>query len=231
METTRGVQKYFGVSYTVNRSCGSKHLTAQGHPLITMEHGVHKGDFFVVGREYMRDGTRQSSLQDYLIHSVPRERLGTSCITWPPLHLQPPIPCLHPTCGDPHAAVTSISTEWPLILRIDPILHGRGTSFDPTMPDLHCPLTLQLGDGVEYMLIARVLYLGPTKSGSVGHYITKTRLKDSTYLYNDCRRGGLLTELGPLHLLEDHDAQTCFVLYLRTSKAYVSPLSIQTLDT
>ncbi|KAJ7318307.1 hypothetical protein DFH08DRAFT_819914 [Mycena albidolilacea] len=226
METTRGVQKYFGVSYAVTRSCGSKHLTAQGHPLITMEHGVHKGDFFVVGREYMRDGTRQSSLQDYLIHSVPRERLGTSCITWPPLHLQPPIPCLHPTCGDSHAAVTSISTEWPLILRIGPILHGRGTSFDPTMPDLHCPLTLQLGDGVEYMLIARVLYLGPTKSGSVGHYITKTRLKDSTYLYNDCRRGGLLTELGPLHLLEDHDAQTCFVLYLRTSKAYITSRTV-----
>ncbi|KAJ7870476.1 hypothetical protein B0H14DRAFT_2571276 [Mycena olivaceomarginata] len=76
------------------------------------------------------------------------------------------------------------------------------------------------------MLIARVLYLGPTKSGSVGHYITKTRLKDSTYLYNDCRRGGLLTELGPLHLLEDHDAQTCFVLYLRTSKAYITSRTV-----
>ncbi|KAF7354491.1 hypothetical protein MVEN_01138400 [Mycena venus] len=226
METTRGVQKYFGVSYTVNRSCGSKHSTTQSHPWITVEHGVHKGDFFVAGREYIRDSSCQLSLQEYLIHAVPRERLGTSCLTWPPLHLQPAIACPHPSCKALDAAVTSISTEWPLILRIDPILRARGTSFDPTMPDLHCPLTMQLGDGVEYTLIARVIYLGPPNPGSVGHYITKTRLRDGTYLYNDCRRGGLLTELGPLHLLEDHDAQTCYVLYLRTSKASITSRTV-----
>ncbi|KAJ7351230.1 hypothetical protein DFH08DRAFT_805964 [Mycena albidolilacea] len=84
------------------------------------------------------------------------------------------------------------------------------------MPDLHCPLTLQVGYGVKYMLIARVLYLGPTDENSIGHYITRTRLKN----------GGLLTELGPLHLLEDLDAKTCFVLYLRTSKASITSRAV-----
>ncbi|KAJ6543451.1 hypothetical protein DFH09DRAFT_1088886 [Mycena vulgaris] len=89
---------------------------------------------------------------------------------------------------------------------------------EPLVTDLFCPLTLNLGFDVEYILIARVIFIPPVEGG-VGHYLTKTRLTDSTYLYNDLRHNGLLTELGPLHLLEDHDPATSFVVYLRTSKA------------
>jgi hypothetical protein len=81
-----------------------------------------------------------------------------------------------------------------------------------------------MGFDVEYTLIARVIFL-EGEPGTVSHYITKTRLKDNTYIYNDLRREGSLTELGPLHLLEDHDAQTSWVLYLRTSKASVCILA------
>ncbi|KAJ7200201.1 hypothetical protein GGX14DRAFT_660762 [Mycena pura] len=87
------------------------------------------------------------------------------------------------------------------------------------MPDVACPLILNLGPNVEYQLISRVLFIPAQDTDKIGHYITKTRIKDRTYLYNDLQRGGKLTELGPLYLLEEHDPNTSFVLYLRTSKA------------
>ncbi|KAJ7090547.1 hypothetical protein C8R44DRAFT_891982 [Mycena epipterygia] len=87
------------------------------------------------------------------------------------------------------------------------------------MSNVACPLTLKLGPEVEYQLISKVILIGD--SDSVGHYVTKTRLKNATYLYNDLQRRGSLTELGPLHILEDFDPNTTFVLYLRASKACI----------
>ncbi|KAJ6605393.1 hypothetical protein DFH09DRAFT_1300125 [Mycena vulgaris] len=136
---------------------------------------------------------------------------------FPECHLSPPIPCSHPACNA-EATAESISTEWPLILRIDPIRHSDNMRDEPLVTDLLCPLTLNLGFDVEYILIVRVIFIPPVEGG-VGHYLTKTKLEDSTYLYNDLRHNGLLTELEPLHLLEDHDPATSFVIYLRTSKA------------
>ncbi|KAJ7207423.1 hypothetical protein GGX14DRAFT_396255 [Mycena pura] len=97
--------------------------------------------------------------------------------------------------------------------------HTRDPVSDPEMPDVACPLILNLGPNVEYQLISRVLFIPAQDTDKIGHYITKTRVKDRTYLYNDLQRGGKLTELGPLYLLEEHDPNTSFVLYLRTSKA------------
>lgn len=135
-----------------------------------------------------RDSHRPS-LADYLIHAIPRARTGTSrSVTWAELHVSPPIPCAHPACNA-EATAQSISTEWPLILRIDPIRHSDNMHDEPLVTDLFCPLTLNLGFDIEYILSARVIFVPPVEGG-VAHYLTKTKLKDSTYLYNDLRRNG-----------------------------------------
>ncbi|KAJ7797135.1 hypothetical protein B0H13DRAFT_2392309 [Mycena leptocephala] len=229
-ETTRDIQKYFGISHTVNYTCNSKHSTKIPSD-VSVENGIHQGDIFLA-HSYTDEGSYRPSLIDYLIHAIPRQRHGASRTdSWPPLHVGAPIPCSHRSCNASEAAVTSITTEWPLILRIDPILHARTMAFDPETPDVACPLILNLGSDVQYTLIARVIYLGPQAEGTIGHYVTKTRLKDSTYMYNDRRRGGLLTELGPLHLLEDHEPNTSFVVYLRTSKSSKTSRTIDEIQT
>ncbi|KAJ6574035.1 hypothetical protein B0H19DRAFT_1063048 [Mycena capillaripes] len=130
---------------------------------ISVENGMHHGDFFVAGG-HIRDGSHQPPRR-IPVALYSRERHGTTRVSYPPLHLQAPIPCSHPACDASEAPVTSIATEWPLILRIDPIVRGRGIVFNPTVPDVHCPLTLNLGNDVKYILIARVIYKGATKSG------------------------------------------------------------------
>lgn len=184
---------------------------------VSTEIGIHHGDL-LLAQEYIHPDSGQPLLDDYLMHAIPRERFGTShTMTYRPLHTELPTSCCHPSCDDP-AILTSISTEWPLLLRLDPV-HRVLTS---SLSNVACPLTLKLGPNVEYQLISRVIFLGD--SDSVGHYVTKSRLKNATYLYNDMQRSGSLTELGPLHILEDYDPNTSFVLYLRTSKACVSRL-------
>ncbi|KAJ6537048.1 hypothetical protein B0H19DRAFT_1079425 [Mycena capillaripes] len=216
-DTSRGVQKYFGISRTVKYSCSAKHTTTKPTPWISVENGIRHDDLFI-SQEYMDQDSRRPSLADYLIHAIPREGTGTPRSTiWPALHLSPPIPCSHPAC-DAEAAAESISTESPLILRVDPNRHGDNLHDGPLVTDIVCPLILNLCFDVEYTLIARVIFIPPV-DGGVGHYVTKTRLKGGTYLYNDLRHNGLLTELGPLHLLEDHDPATSFVVYLRQSRA------------
>ncbi|KAJ7604281.1 hypothetical protein DFH06DRAFT_1151258 [Mycena polygramma] len=217
-DTTRGIQKYFAIAYTVHYTCASHHGT-KILPDIAAQKGINHGDMFLAQR-HIQPGSYCPSLTDYLMHAIPRHSSGTSrAHSWSPLHRTAPIPCSHHACGA-EAAVTSISTDWPLILRLDPLLRARNIAFDPDAQDLACPLTMVLDD-VEYMLIARVIYLAPKAAGTIGHYLTKIRLKNSTYMYDDCRRGGVVTELGPVHLLEDHEANTSFVLYLRTSKSSV----------
>ncbi|KAJ7187451.1 hypothetical protein GGX14DRAFT_611425 [Mycena pura] len=186
---------------------------------VNLENGIHQGDIFLA-QSYIREGSYRPSLSDYLMHAIPRQRYGGSHgEAWPALHIGAAIPCSHHSCNAAEAAVTSVSTEWPLILRMDPIRRIPGMAFIPDTRDVGYPLTLNLGSNVEYRLIARVIYLDAKTEGGIGHYLTKIRLKDSTYIYNDRRHGGMLTELGPLHLLEDHEPKTSFVIYLRTSKA------------
>ncbi|KAJ7483763.1 hypothetical protein B0H11DRAFT_2231915 [Mycena galericulata] len=216
MDTTNGVKKYFGISNTTHYLCGSKHSSTSHKPEIWSEIGIHFNDIRIA-QQFIDPQRGRPLLDDYLMHAIPRERCSTSrTTTYRPLHIGPPIPCPHLSCKATDASISSISTEWPLILRIDPINRHH---FDPPMPDVACPLTLSLGKEVEYQLIARVIYIPPNGPGSIGHYVTKARVKDKTYFYNDLRREGLLTELGPLYLLEEHDADTSFVVYLRTSKA------------
>lgn len=83
---------------------------------------------------------------------------------------------------------------------------------------------MKVGPDVEYKLISRVLYPGSTAAGAVGHYTTQSRISNNTYIYNDLMRDGALANLGPLYLLEEFNAQTTFVLYLRTSRADMSNL-------
>ncbi|KAF8135267.1 hypothetical protein K438DRAFT_1786981 [Mycena galopus ATCC 62051] len=139
-------------------------------------------------------------------------------IPWPP-----PIACPNSSC-ESLSEITTISTEWPLLLRIDPICRSYNPDVDPPMAPIVCPLTMDMGPVVQYELIARVIYVPPMPVDTesvvpVGHYVTKTRLNGQTYLYNDLRREGVLNELGPLYLLEEFDPNTAYVLYLRTSKA------------
>lgn len=189
-----------------------------------METGIHHGDIFLA-QSYIHEGSYRPSLSDYLMHAIPRQRSRVE--SWPPIHHGGIIPCSHVSCGTPEAAITSISTEWPLILRIDPILRVPELAFLPDIRDVSCPLTLNLGSNVEYTQIAQVIYLPPDRVGGVGHYVAKIRVGDSTYLYNDCRHGGLLSELGALHLLEDYEPKTSFVIYLRTSKSSARIYSLQ----
>ncbi|KAJ7764209.1 hypothetical protein B0H16DRAFT_1718150 [Mycena metata] len=116
--------------------------------------------------------------------------------------------------------MAAVSTDWPLILRMDLISHTPNLSLVSDRREIACPLVMKLGGQVEYELVARVIYIGPTADGSLGHYVTKTRLKGNTYLYDDTRRNGSLNELGPLHLLEDYDPNTALVLYHRTSQPF-----------
>ncbi|KAJ6565207.1 hypothetical protein DFH09DRAFT_1081864 [Mycena vulgaris] len=168
-DTTRGVQKYFGISRAVNYSCSAKHTVAKPTPWISVENGIRHDDLFIA-QEYMPHDSHRPSLADYLIHAIPRARTGTSrSVIWPALHLSPPIPCSHPACNA-EATAESISTEWPLILRIDPIRHSDNMRDEPLVTDLSCPLTLNLGFDVEYISIARVIFIPPVEGG-VGHYL------------------------------------------------------------
>ncbi|KAJ7036408.1 hypothetical protein C8F04DRAFT_1181418 [Mycena alexandri] len=231
MDTTKGIEKYFGIVHTLRYTCVAAHSTAQVHTEISVENGMHHGDVFLA-HHHLPVGSYTPSLSDYLTHSIPRERHGTSLAnTWYPLHLlAEPIRCSHSSCNAGETTLTSISTGWPLILRIDPIIRSCNMAFDADMQDMFCPLPLNLGD-VEYTLIARVLYIGPKSVDSIGHYLTKTRVKNNTYLYNDLQHGGSLNELGPLHLLEDHDPNTSFVVYLRTSRASKTSRTVAEINT
>ncbi|KAF8142419.1 hypothetical protein K438DRAFT_1784824 [Mycena galopus ATCC 62051] len=154
------------------------------------------------------------------MHAIPRERIQASRdTTHRPLHSGPPKKCPISLCNGADSSIVSISTEWPLLLRIDPICGSYNPAVDTAMAQVHCPLILNLGTDVQYHLIARVLYIPPEATRTIGHYMTKTRVKGRTYLYNDLERKGVLTDIGPLYLLEESDPQTSYVLYLRRSKA------------
>ncbi|KAJ7283204.1 hypothetical protein C8J57DRAFT_1675521 [Mycena rebaudengoi] len=195
-DTTRGVQKYFGICRAVNYSCGARHSVTKPTPWISVENGIRHDDLLIAQKYLPRDSHRLSSLTISSMQfpgSAPEHRVPQSGQLFiSHLRFLAPIP--------------------------HPIQHSNNMRDEPLVTDLFCPLTLNLGFDVEYILIARIIFIPPAE-GEIGHYVTKTRLKDSTYLYNDLHNNGLLTELGPLHILEDHDPGTSFVVYLRTSMA------------
>ncbi|KAJ7160010.1 hypothetical protein C8R43DRAFT_1177615 [Mycena crocata] len=200
METSRDVQKYFGLAHTTH------HI------------GTTPGDLFLA-QAYIDPESQRPSLQDYLVHAIPRVRYGTSrTVNYSPVHSAPPIPCSHPACHATPTVIRSVSTEWPLIFRIDPLWRSYNSKLDEPLQEVSCPLTLRLSDEVEYELIARVIFY-PGGPNSVGHYVTKARLWNKTYIYNDLHRDGTLTEFGPLECLGGYDPDTSYVVYLRTSKA------------
>ncbi|KAF8142672.1 hypothetical protein K438DRAFT_1784474 [Mycena galopus ATCC 62051] len=225
-DTTDSVKKYFGVYHSITYSCESKHLTTLPHGRCLPEIGMNINDLLPVQRFVTADAPRPL-LDDYLMHTIPRDRIATSrtaSSSYHPLHIGPPIPCPNSSCNGAYSSISSISTEWPLLLRVDPMCRSYNPDTDPPIAHPACPLTLHLGPSVEYELIARVIFI-PNPSGNpddIGHYLTKTRLKGKTYLYNDLEREGALIELGPLYLLEEFDADTAYVLYLRISKTSVT---------
>ncbi|KAJ7754779.1 hypothetical protein B0H16DRAFT_1886485 [Mycena metata] len=215
-DTTNTVQKYFGIRHALHYTCPKAHLTTQTNSTVWVENGISHGDIFLA-HHYIPESSHQPSLANYLVHSIPRQRLGNDMRL---LHQEPPIVCSNPDCHGGEATMAAVSTDWPLILRMDPISHTPNLSLVSDRREIACPLVMKLGGQVEYELVARVIYIGPTADGSLGHYVTKTRLKGNTYMYDDTRRNGCLNELGPLHLLEDHDPNTAFVLYHRTSQSF-----------
>ncbi|KAJ7241092.1 hypothetical protein C8J57DRAFT_1527134 [Mycena rebaudengoi] len=91
------------------------------------------------------------------------------------------------------AQLQSISTEWPLILRICPLWLSRDPVTDSNLAEFHCPLRLKLQPDVVYKLIAKVTGLGAMREDEIGHFITKIKIRDTTYLYNDLARNGEAT--------------------------------------
>ncbi|KAJ7262852.1 hypothetical protein C8J57DRAFT_1231465 [Mycena rebaudengoi] len=177
----------------------------------------------------MEPGTDRPSLEEYLIRRIPRERYGSSrSSSFSPLHIfHPTMPCSDPNC-DADAELASISTEWPLLLRVTPVWGQRGDSDqDLSLKDLYCPLVLNLGPDVEYEMISRVFYIGPTHDGAIGHYITETRVRDGAYLHNDQLRNGSLASIGPLYVLEQFNRHVSFVVYLRRSLSSTTSRNIR----
>lgn len=100
-----------------------------------------------------------------------------------------------------------------------PIWQNRAPDDHPDVKDVVCPLHLTLGSGVEYALVGRVIFI-PNAEG-VGHFRSQVRIGDQAYMYDDMLRDGTLGNIGPLYLLEEFDANTFCVLYVRTSIASV----------
>ncbi|KAJ7248071.1 hypothetical protein C8J57DRAFT_1522623 [Mycena rebaudengoi] len=175
-KTTPRIQRSFGTQNTLHYICHLNHSAARLLSEINLEIGIHGEDLSLV--QQMEPGTDRPSLEEYLIRRIPRERYGSSrSSSFSPLHIvHPTMPCSDPNC-DADAELASISTEWPLLLRVTPVWGQRGDSDqDPSLKDLYCPLVLNLGPDVEYEMISRVFYIGPTHDGAIGHYITETRV-------------------------------------------------------
>ncbi|KAJ6536300.1 hypothetical protein B0H19DRAFT_1079808 [Mycena capillaripes] len=64
MDTTRDVQKYFGISHTVHYICASNHSIKIPSEDVKLENGIHQGDIFLA-QSYIRDESYQPSLSDF----------------------------------------------------------------------------------------------------------------------------------------------------------------------
>ncbi|KAJ7466286.1 hypothetical protein FB451DRAFT_1041007 [Mycena latifolia] len=225
MDTTPRLQQYFGVHYRLKYVCGSNHVTETLHPQVYYEFPIYRDDL-ALAQGYIQPGADQPSLADLLVHSIPRDRYGPrhgrSAAFIP--QVESSTTCPHLPCSNSHSSLISISTEWPLILRVSPNF-ARVEGADETFRDVSCPLIMKVGPDVEYELISRVIYSGSMAAGAVGHYTTQLRIGNNTYIYNDLLRDGALAYLGPLQLLEEFHPQTMFVIYLRRSRAEVSGLN------
>ncbi|KAJ6463160.1 hypothetical protein C8R47DRAFT_1225277 [Mycena vitilis] len=213
-DTTSRVQQYFSPRYKLKYICASNHVTQNIHPDMRFESPVYRHDL-ALAQAYIKPGAENPSLADLLAHSLPWERRSA-------------LICPHLSCNDGEAPLVSISTEWPLVLRIMPMFSP--VQGDLTFKDVYCPLNLDLGSGVEYELVSRVLYIGPTDTNTVGHYTTQTRLGERSYVYNDCVRDGMLAELGPLCMLEAVDPMVISVIYLLKSRLNITTRSSAELE-
>ncbi|KAJ7200417.1 hypothetical protein GGX14DRAFT_572180 [Mycena pura] len=223
IDTTTHVQVYFSVAHTTTRVCPAQHTTTQTHPLLSSDDFVFCLDF-ITAQAYANQESGLLSLQDCLLHTIPRIRNANHNGNGPAyrtLHDAEKSPCSCEGCTE-SAVVDSVTTSWPLILRIQPLWNSAHYPEYAHLPQMACPLSLSLGPEVEYALVALVDFLSGERSGptaAVGHYVAKTRVGDSTYFYDDMENGGRLRKLGPLPLLTDDDPETKYVFYTRTSKA------------
>ncbi|KAJ6625287.1 hypothetical protein B0H10DRAFT_1942558 [Mycena sp. CBHHK59/15] len=162
------------IMYMVHYVCSSSHTTSKVHNEICLETLIHGDDLRLVQHLDLE----RPLLEEYLMHRIPHEQYGSSrSISYAPIHaVEPTISCSNPSCQGSDATVALLSTEWPLFLRVVPIWTSRIPAEDSTTLDLYCPLTMNLGSDVEYELISRVIYLGNMHDGSVGHFITQTRV-------------------------------------------------------
>jgi hypothetical protein len=191
-----------------------------------METGLH-GDDLRNAQNRSSIVSSRPSLEDILTHQIPREaqhRRTNSELpaSHNPLHIAyATATCQHVSCKS-SVQMESISTHWPLFLRINPLWQTRGPGECAEIQDAQCSASFSLG-AVEYKLVGRVLYMGDSNpmGSSTGHFITHTRVGDHAYMYNDLQRDGSLAHLGPLYVLEDNHLGTVYLLYIRTTLASV----------
>ncbi|KAJ7210173.1 hypothetical protein GGX14DRAFT_626610 [Mycena pura] len=190
----------------------------------SMETGPHLDDIWlaqaIIDKEFGRP-----RLDAFLEHIIPRDRgITTRATVTVPIHTSPAISCSHGGCNR-SAPVQSVSTHWPLQLRFVPQTLGTNNGKDSVFwKGVECkflalPLTLSIGPGITYSLIAIVRYLGDHIH--MGHYTTRIKLNNLAYEYDDTRDGGKLRELGPVEVLH-FDIHVAYALYLRTSEEAIS---------
>lgn len=189
-----------------------------------LETGIHGDDLRNVQQYIRAEDSSGPSLDDYLTHAIPRHRYRDGYNG--PIHIrQAGTHCTSAECSH-ESHLIAVDTKWPLFLRVRPFWESRTPGSHPDIRDVHCPLRLELGSDVEYSLVGRVLYEG--NPGGIGHFTAEVRIGDHTYLYDDIKRGGKLTEIGPLYRLEQPHAGSVdgYLLYVRSSTASVSTINL-----
>ncbi|KAJ6605739.1 hypothetical protein B0H10DRAFT_1957155 [Mycena sp. CBHHK59/15] len=122
MGTTPRIQQYFGTRYRLKYICGSNHATENVHTQILYEFPIYRDDL-ALAQAHIHPGAGNPSLGDHLAHCIPRNRYGTmQGRSTAYIHdIEASIACPHASCTDDNASLISISTQWPLILRVLPV--------------------------------------------------------------------------------------------------------------
>ncbi|KAJ7130870.1 hypothetical protein C8R46DRAFT_1327960 [Mycena filopes] len=204
-DTTPRIQQFFASRYKLKFICASNHVFETIHRDLAFETLIRRRNL-AVSQAYIEAGSPNPSLASLLLHWIPEEQCGTRGQPAQYIHhADASVACTYESCSN-QASLTSISTEWPLILRVYPQLSR--VSGDIPLKDVSCPVNLHIGPEVEYELISRVIYSGSAAPGAVGHYTTQVKLGTTAYIYNDLVRDGALAELGPLSVLEEINPNT-----------------------
>lgn len=228
IDTNEKTKELFAVKFKLHYECPCKcKMVASHSPAGNLLYEILiRGDDLRNVQKYKDVDGVGPSLAAYLRHVIPRRRITDHQYQiFSPFHLDKPKPCSS-DCPD-SAAFSSISTAWPLLLRVMPIWQDRPPD-ETDVHDVECPLCLELGSDAVYTLVGRVIFTpSPSKDG-IGHYQSQVRIGDLIYLYDDLAGDGVLKCIGSPYLLEKFNVNTTTVFYVRNSIASVSSTSHDT---